>query len=186
MVELTSLWLPMVLSGAALFIVSFFAWTVLPHHKKDWIKLPDEDGFQSAVRDLNLSPGNYSFPFCEGHEDMKSEEFKRRFAEGPSGTISVWSGPPQMGKNMVCTFLFFLAASFCLAYLATLGVAPGAEFMRVFRFIGTAGILTYSAAGIPNAIWFQQKILGNVLDGVAYGLITGLIFAAMWPGGPVL
>ena len=112
---------------------------------------------------------------------MKSEEFNRRLAQGPSGTISIWDGAPKMGKNMFCTFLFFLVASFCLGYLATLGLEAGEEFMRVFRFVGTAGILTFSAAGIPNAIWFKQKMLGNILDGVAYGLIVGVIFAATWP-----
>ena len=35
MVELTSLWLPILLSTVALFFLSFLAWTVLPHHKPD-------------------------------------------------------------------------------------------------------------------------------------------------------
>jgi hypothetical protein len=33
-----------------------------------------------------------------------------------------------------------------------------------------------------NAIWFRRKILGDVIDGIAYGLITGAIFAFLWPG----
>ena len=114
---------------------------------------------------------------------MKREVFQRRMAEGPSGTLSLWDGAPNMGKNMFCTFLFFLVTSFCLAYLADLTIMPGASFMEVFRLVGTAGILTYSAVGIPNAIWFNQKMFGNILDGIAYGLITGAIFATGWPGG---
>ncbi len=28
-----------------------------------------------------------------------------------------------------------------------------------------------------------RNVLANLADGVAFGLITGAIFAAMWPGG---
>ena len=56
--------------------------------------------------------------------------------------------------------------------------------MTVFRFVGTAGILTYGTANILNGIWFGRKMVADIVDGIAYGLITGLIFAALWPGQP--
>ena len=178
---LSTFWLPVVLSGVALFFASFLAWMVLPHHKGDFLKLPDESAFENAIRGLNISPGNYMFPYCSSSEDMKSESMQKRMEEGPTGTLALWEGAPQMGRNMFCTFLFFLVSSYCLAYLADLALQPDASFMEVFRFVGTAGILTYAAAGIPNAIWFRQRMIGNLLDGVAYGLIVGAIFAAFWP-----
>ena len=46
---LSTLWLPIVLSGVALFFASFLAWMVLPHHKGDFIKLPDEGAFENAL-----------------------------------------------------------------------------------------------------------------------------------------
>jgi hypothetical protein len=186
MVELTSLWLPIVLSSVALFFASFLAWMVLPHHKQDWIGLPDEAAFGKALGDLNVPAGQYMFPHCATAEEMKSPEFIERQKKGPIGLLQVWPGPCNMGKNMACTFLMFLAVSFCLAYLATLGVQLGAEFKEVFRFVGTAGILTYTAGTLLNGIWFSRKLIGDILDGIAYGLITGAIFAAMWPGGPAL
>ena len=186
MVELTSLWLPIVLSGVALFFASFLAWMVLPHHKQDWIGLPDEAGFGKALGGLNVPVGNYMFPYCATSQEMKSPKFLERQKSGPNGLLQVWPGPCQMGKNLVCTFLMFLAVSFCIGYLATLGVQPGAEFMQVFRFVGTAGILAYAAGTLLNGIWFPRKLIGDILDGVAYGLITGVIFAAMWPAGPTL
>lgn len=186
MVELTSLWLPILLSGVALFFASYLAWMVLPHHKQDWTRLPDENGFIQALGSLNVPKGNYVFPYCETPEEMKSPEFLERQKMSPNGMLQVWSGPCNMGKNLVCTFLFFLAVSFCLAYLATLGVQPGADFMAVFRFVGTAGILAYAVGPVINGIWFPRKIFGDILDGIAYGLITGAIFAAMWPAGPSL
>jgi len=40
---LTQLWLPIVVSGFAVFFLSALVWTVMPHHKKDWQGLPNED-----------------------------------------------------------------------------------------------------------------------------------------------
>ena len=54
--------------------------------------------------------------------------------------------------------------------------------MKVFRFVGTAGILAYGAANVPSTIWFKTRLTGNLIDGVLSGLATGLIFAALWPG----
>ena len=104
---------------------------------------------------------------------------------GPSGNLIVFPGMCSMGRNMFCTWLFFTAASFVIAYLAGLALAPGTEFMRVFQFVGTAGILTYGSANILNGIWFGRKMLGDVVDGIAYGLITGCIFAWLWPAATV-
>ena len=186
MVELTSLWLPIVLSGVALFFASFLAWMVLPHHKQDWIGLPDESGFGKALGSLNVPSGNYMFPYCATSEEMKSPEFLERQKTGPNGLLQLWPGPCNMGRNLVCTLLLFLCVSFCMAYLPTLGLQPGDEFMKVFRFVGTAGIIVYAGGPILNGIWFPRKLFGDILDGVAYGLITGLIFAVMWPSGPTL
>ena len=86
-----------------------------------------------------------------------------------------------MGANIACTLAFFLIASFCIAYLATIGLRQESDFMDVFRFVGTAGILTFCAGGIPNRIWFKRKMRGDLLDGLVYGLLTGLIFASLWP-----
>lgn len=186
MVELTSLWLPIVLSGIALFFASFLAWMVLPHHKQDWIGLPDEAAFGKALGDMNVPAGNYMFPYCATNEEMKSPEFQERQKKGPNGLLQVWPGPCNMGKNLVCTFLVLLVLSFCFAYLATLGLELGDSFMDVFRFVGTAAIVTYAGGFLLNGIWFPRKLVGDILDGVAYGLITGIIFAALWPAGPAL
>jgi hypothetical protein len=186
MVELSSLWLPILVSGIVLFLASFLAWTVLPHHKNDWRALPNEEIFASNIRELNIPPGNYSFPYCKDGKEMGSPEFQEKQKRGPMGTMQIWKGPPNMGRNMICQFLFFVAVSFCLAYLATLGVSPGATFMEVFRFVGTAGILTYTAATVPSSIWFNWKLAPYVIDGIVYGSITGMIFGFFWPAGPSL
>ena len=182
-VALTDLWLPVLLSAVALFFIGFITWMILPVHKGDWNELPDEDAFSQALRDMNVPKGNYMFPYCADAEQMKSEAFMQKQQQGPVGVIQIWEECGKMGKQLGCQFFFLLATSFCLAYLATLGVAAGAEFMEVFRFVGTAGILTYCAANVPSNIWFRSRITGHLIDGILYGLATGLIFALLWPEG---
>ena len=177
---MTSLILPIVLSTVALFFASFLAWMVIPLHRKDWVKLEREDDLIATVRDLGASPGNYMFPGCETPADMKSEEYNKKWETGPCGTITVFP-KVSMGKNLVLTFLFFLSCNICLAYLATLGLDEGASFRQVFRFVSTAGLLTFLAAIVQHAIWFHNRIIGHIIESIGYAIITGVIFGALWP-----
>jgi hypothetical protein len=177
---LVSLVLPIILSAVALFFASFLSWMVLQLHKKDWIKIEKEDEFIDSVRANGVTRGSFMFPCCNSQEEMKSEEFQKKWESGPCGVITVFP-KPNMGRNLGLTFLYFLGVSFCLAYLATFGVKDDATFMDVFRFVGTAGLLTYLAAIVQHAIWFHSRIVGHVIESIAYALITGAIFAALWP-----
>jgi hypothetical protein len=112
---------------------------------------------------------------------MNTDAFKRRKEAGPSGFLTVWHTWPNMGVNMLCTILFFTVANAVIAYLAGMVIPPGADRWFVFRFVGTAGVLTYGTANILNGIWFNRKMVGDIIDGIVFGLITGLIFAALWP-----
>jgi hypothetical protein len=178
---LSSLWLPIILSGVALFFASWAAWMVLPHHKGEWKGLPDEEGAMGALRKFNVPPGQYMFPHACSPEEMKGEDFKRRVEAGPIGSLTVWKSRPNMGVNMICTLLFFTIANGVIAYLAGMVIPPGGDRWFVFRFVATAGILTYGTANILNGIWFGRKMVADIIDGIVYGLITGLIFAALWP-----
>jgi hypothetical protein len=179
--SLSSLWLSIILSGIALFFASWAAWMLLPHHKGEWKGLPDEEGVMDALRKFNIPPGQYMFPYACDPEAMKGEEYNRRLQTGPLGSLTVSKGRPNMGVNMLCTVLFFTIANLVIAYLAGMVIPPGKEFAFVFRFVGTAGVLTYGTANILNGIWFNRKMVADIADGIAYGLITGLIFAALWP-----
>jgi hypothetical protein len=180
--SLGSLWLPIIVSGIALFFASWAAWMLLPHHKSEWQGLPNEEAFLSAQRSANIPPGQYMFPHACSPDEWKTDEFKRRVESGPNGTLTIWKKPPSMGVNMLCTLLFFTIANLVIGYLAGIALAPGTDFLTVFRFVGTAGILTYGTANILNGIWFGRKMIGDIADGIAYGVITGLIFASLWPG----
>lgn len=179
---LTHLWLPILASAAAVWIASAIAWMAVGHHKKDWKGLPNEDAFLDYVRSSGIPPGNYGFPHFAG--GCNTPEAKAKWERGPLGLLNVW-GKMSMGRNMVLTFIVYLVVSAVIAYLAYQVPMMGVSFKQTFRFVGTAGVLAYSFAFLPNGIWFQQyprTMAMNVIDGIVFGLITGLVFAALWPG----
>lgn len=176
---LLSLCIPIIAATVALFFASYLSWMVLPFHRKDWVKHAKEDQFMQAVRDCEIPIGSYMFPGCGSPEEMKSEAYAKKWEAGPCGVLSVY---PQvnMGRNLGLTFLCFLVVIFCLAYLATLALQPGANFMAVFRFVSTAALMTFLAAIVQHAIWFHSRIVGHILESIAYAAISGAFFAAMW------
>jgi hypothetical protein len=120
------------------------------------------------------------FPGHSSPAEMQSEEFQRKYAAGPRGVLTIL---PQvnMGKNLGLTFAYFLVVSFLLGYLATIAVKPGESFMEVFRFVSTAAVMTLLSAIVQHAIWFRPRIVGHVIESVAYAAITAAIFGAFWP-----
>ncbi|MBK8267615.1 MAG: hypothetical protein IPK83_04650 [Planctomycetes bacterium] len=182
--DLFSLWLPILLSAAAVWIVAAIVWMALPHHKNDFIRLPDEDGFMDDLRKRGIKPGNYVFPDFRGRDAMKSEKVCKALEEGPVGHLSLWQPPLGMAGKMVGTFLVYLVVRTLIAYLASITLPKPADFSKVFQVVGTAGILAYSFAFIPNGIWFgayKRTIVAGIIDGIVFGLITGAIFAWGWP-----
>lgn len=177
---LTSLLVPIVLSAIALFFASFLSWMVLQLHRDDWKKLDKEDEFLKAMQNLDVPLGNYMFPGWNSPDEMKSEEYQQKWNAGPSGIMTVFP-KVNMGKKLVLTFVYFLIISFALAYLSTLAIAPGAEFMAVFQFMAIAGFLTFLSANVQHSIWFHNRILGHVIESILYALIVGFIFGLMWP-----
>jgi len=180
---LSHLWLPLILASAACWFWSFLSWAVLPLHKNDWKTLPSEDAFGGAVRPLNIPPGVYGFPHCEGHGQQKDPAFQEKWKKGPVGYISVWNPNPSMGGNMVLSLAIYLIVSLLIAY-AGYNALPHAPRMKAFQIAGTMGILAYSFAFLPNMIWFQgekKAMLTALFDGIVQGLLTGLLFALFWP-----
>ena len=181
---LPQLWLPIVVSAVVVFIASFLSWMVLPLHKKEWSRPPDEDALLAKLRELGLKPGKYMFPSYESREQAKSEAFQKKWAAGPHGILQIWAGQPNMGRNLALTFLFYLVTGFFVAYLAGHALEPGAEYLSVFRIVGVAALLAHIFAAIPSVIWFHKPAAGfvaDLIDGVVYALLTAGVFAAFWP-----
>lgn len=186
--DLLALWVPIVLSAGAVWVVSTVFGMPFLHHKNDWVGLPpaEEDAFMTFIRSRGngMAPGNYLFPDFRTREAMESERVGRALREGPVGHLSLWRPPLGMGGKLAATFFVHLAASTLIAYLACITLPRAAEHARVFQVVGSAGILAYCFSFIPNAVWFGasgRTIMLGIIDGVVYGVITGAIFAWRWP-----
>jgi hypothetical protein len=177
---LTSLVWPIVISTVVLFVASLLSCVALGLHKKDWVKLAKEDDFMAAVKKCDVPVGSYMFPGCESSAEMRSAAFQAKYDAGPRGLMTVLA-PANMGQILGLSIGYFLAVSIGLAYLASIAFKPGADFLSVFQFVFTAGLMTFLAAMVAHAIWFRPRIVGHVIDSVAYAALTATIFAAMWP-----
>ena len=179
-----ALWLPIVLSTIAIFFCSFLSWMVFHLHQKDWGKLEHEDALMETIRDMDAADGNYMFPGTTNPKDMQDPAFMEKYAAGPRGVITLFP-VPNMGKNLGLTMLYFFVCCCTFAYLADFalkpGSEPGADFITVFRFVATIAMFTFAAAVIQHSIWFRIRVVGHVIESIAYSLIAGTIFAALWP-----
>jgi len=184
MVSLTALWLSIVLSAVIVFVASSIMHMLLPYHKSDYRQLPDEDKLLAVLRAAGLKPGLYHFPYCS-HKDMKSPAVMEKFKQGPVGMLTLFpSGPPAMPKFLGMWFAYCLVIGFFVAYLTGRTVAPGANYLAVFRVAGTAAFLAYGLGNLSNGIWKGQPwgvTLKEVIDGLVYALLTAGTFGWLWP-----
>src|SRR4029077_4324904 len=117
MVSFPDLWLPILLSAVAVFIVSSIMHMLLPDHRSDYKQLPDEADVHAAQRAASLKRGLYTFPYCT-HQNMKSPEVVEKFKQGPVGMLTVMpSGPPAMAKFLSQWFVYCLIIGIFVAYL---------------------------------------------------------------------
>jgi Flp pilus assembly protein TadB len=185
MVSIPSLWLPILLSGAAVFLVSSLIHMVLGYHANDMKKFPNEDAVADAVRKLNIPPGDYAYPKPDSMKDMGTPEFKEKQKKGPTFLMSVWpSGDPGMGTALTLWFIYSLIIGIFSAYVAGRALGPGADYLAVFRFAGVTAFAAYALGGWQASIWYKRPwavTLKNTFDGLVYGLVTGGVFGWLWP-----
>jgi hypothetical protein len=188
MVGIFALWLPILLAGVAVFLTSSVVHMVLPHHRKDFRKVPDEDGVMAALRQFNLPPGDYVTPNTEGDmAAMKTPEFQAKLDAGPLVVMTVMpkgTFTASMAKTMGILFLFCVLVSFLVAYAAELALPAGADYMRVFRFTTTVAFGFYALGQWPRSIWYRSSwstTLKSTADSFLYGLMTAGVLGWLWP-----
>lgn len=185
MVTLGMLWVPILLSAVLVFLASSLVWMVLPHHRSDVKGLSDEAAAMDALGKQGLKPGLYNFPNAANPQAMKDPAFVAKMTKGPVGMLTMWpSGPISMGRSMVQWFVFVLAISVFVAYIAGRTLGPGVHYLAVFRVAGTVASLAYAAALVPGSIWWGRPwsvTWKEVADGVLYGLLTAGSFGWLWP-----
>lgn len=77
-----------------------------------------------------------------------------------------------------------VVVSFFAAYLASRTLDPGADYLAVFRVVGTTAFLAYSMAHMSDSIWKGQKwstTIKHMIDGLVYALLTAGCFGWLWP-----
>lgn len=185
MVNLISLWLPIVLSAVGVFVVSSIIHMLIPYHRSDFKKLPSEDEVMGALRPFSILPGDYVMPYCGGVEGHKSKEYKEKTTKGPVAFMTVLpSGPQQMGASLVLWFLYSILVSIMAGYVAGIQNGPGAHYMTIFRFTSTVAFVGYSLALLQNSIWYKRNwaaTLKSMFDGLIYAFVTAGFFGWLWP-----
>src|SRR5258708_6905138 len=185
MVSITALWLPILLSAVIVFVASSIMHMVLPYHKSDYRKLPDEDKVVDALRAAGVTPGPvYHFPHTT-HKEMKSPEVVEKFKRGPIGLLTVIpSGAPAMGKYLATWFVYCVVVSAFVAIVVGSTLRPGTPYLEVFHLAGLAAFLAYGVGQIQDSIWKGQTwgvTFKHVVDGLIYALVTAGTFAGLWP-----
>jgi hypothetical protein len=180
------LWIPVILSAVGVFVVSSIVHMALKYHRSDIKQLPNEEGVREALAKANPSPGLYFYPYCADHAQMKDPKVKEKFDKGPVAMITIVpNGLPVLSKHLTQWFAFTLLVSFVAAYVARHTLQPGASGIEAMRITGTVAFAGYGSSPLMDSIWKGQP-WGNtgrqVLDGIIYALVTGLVFRLMWPG----
>ena len=185
MVGITTLWLPIVLSAVIVFLASAIAHMVLRYHWSDMSKMPGEDRVMEAIRREGVPRGDYVFPHAASPAEMGAPGMAERFKQGPVGIITILrSGPPAMGRSLAQWFVFTLVVGVFVAYVTGRALTAGTDYLQVFRVAGTVAFLTYAGAEPVESIWKGRRwstTLKNVLDGLAYALLTAGMFGWLWP-----
>jgi len=185
MIAISALWMPIVVSGVAVFVVSSILHMVLQYHRADYKQIPNEEEALAGLRKAALPPGYYHFPWCTSMKEMGTPEGIEKFRRGPVGGLTLWpNGPMKMGKTLGLWFVYCLVVSFFLAYLAGHTVASGATYLAVFRVVGATAFMAYGLGQVVNSIWMGipwANTVRAVFDGLVYALVTAGCFGWLWP-----
>ena len=182
----TELWLPTLLSAVAVFFLSSIIHMVVPWHKNDYAKFPDEEGVLAALRAQNLAPGEYLAPRPSGRGDMGSPEFMEKMKRGPHVILNIQpGGSPSLGKPLGFWLVYVILISAIAGHIAY-GATGGhpSDHRITFHTVALASWLAYSGAQWQATIWYRKPWLTSfksTFDGLIYAVVTGLIFVYFWP-----
>jgi hypothetical protein len=185
MTPLASLWLPILLSAVFVFLMSFVLHMLLPWHRTDYAKVPNEDAVAAALRGFAIPPGDYMMPRPDSPAEMRTPEFAEKVRQGPMVVMTVMpGGEMRMTGNLLQWFVFVFVVSLFAAYIASRGVAAGAASMRVVQLAAATAFVAYGIGLWPMSIWYRRSwgtTFKSSVDGLIYGLITGATLAWLWP-----
>lgn len=179
-----SLWLPVVVSAVAVWLVSAVLHMVLKYHRADFRQLANEEAVAPPLR--GAAPGVYVIPYCSDMSQMKDPAVRKRYEDGPVALVTVIrNGLPNMGKYLGLWFLFCFLVSFVTGYVARHTLGFDTDALTVLRITGTVAFIAYGFGYIQDSVWHGlpwSNALRGLIDAGIYGLVTGLVFRFLWPG----
>lgn len=185
MVGWIDLLLPALASAVAVFLASSVVHMVLQWHKPDYRRLANEDEVRAVLRKTKPAPGQYVAPLCKDPKEAATPEMQAKYAEGVNAVIYV--GPyeaPKMGKYLGSWFVYSIVLSLLAGYVGKAALPAGAAFADVLQMVGVAAFLGYALQAPSDSIWkFKPWIITfrSMVDGLVYAVVTGLVFAWLWP-----
>ena len=185
-IPITTLWLPILIGAVLAFLASFVLHMLLPLHRSDFVKLPNEDEVMEALSKHQIPPGDYVMPHGGGTEVAKTEAFQQKVQKGPVAVMTVMEPAvfTSMGSTLVQWFAYLLLVGILTAYVAGRTLEAGAEYLSIFRLTGTVSFAAYSMALMPQSIWWKKSwaaTLKSMFDGLVYAALTAGAFGWLWP-----
>ena len=182
---LFALWLPILLSSVIVFVASSLIHMVLPWHKSDYPKMPNEDRVRDALRPFAIPPGDYFVPRADDMKDMKTPEFAEKLNQGPVMMMTVMpNGQFSMGRNLGLWFLYCVVVGLLAAFAARGALPPGASYVSVFHLVALCAFMGYTLALWQMSIWYRRAwstTIKSTVDGLIYALLTATTFGWLWP-----
>jgi hypothetical protein len=184
MVALSHLWLPIIVSAVAVFLVSALLHMLFTYHNSDYRQFSNEDDVRAAITKGGATPGQYVLPYAMGM-GYKDPVVQQKMKEGPAGFVLLRKpSGPEMGPALTQWFVLTLVLSCLVAYVAALTLAPGTDHMAVFRVVSVTAFLAYAGTAAQESIWRAVPWPAGIkviFDGLVFALVTGGLFAVMWP-----
>jgi hypothetical protein len=185
MTSIAALWLPIIVAAVVVFIASSIIHMAPLWHRGECPKVPNEDRVMDALRPFAIPPGDYMLPRARDTNDMKSPEFTEKLKRGPVMLMTVMpNGPFAMGKSLAQWFVYVVIVGMLAAYVAGRTLAPGTDYLTVFRIAGATAFIGYAVALWQMSIWCHRAwstTAKATLDGLIYALLTGGAFGWLWP-----
>ena len=185
MVQVSALWLPVLVAAGLVFVASSVVHMLLRYHDRDFQPVPDEEDVQTALRRFNLTPGDYMLPRPSGPAEMQSQAFADKMRRGPVVLMTVLENrPTPLGVHLALWFVFTVVVSVVVAYVAGLALPAGAGYRPVFRLVSTVAFAAYALALWQDSIWHSRAwgtTVRSTLDGLIYAMLTAGAFGWLWP-----
>jgi len=180
-----SLWLPVVVSAVAVFVVSSILHMALKYHRADYRKLANEDDVAAVVRKASPGPGVYVMPYVMDPGQMKDPAVRKRYEDGPVALVTVLrNGPPNLAVNLTQWLGYTLLVGFVTAYVARHTLSAQSGGMLVMRMTGAVAFAGYGLGYVQDSIWKGipwANSLRSLFDAAIYSVVTGLVFRWLWP-----